>query len=116
LIPCDEFLWGNGLGFVAGIGQWREVSVLRDHIIRMGCNGTICEGVIIRIVIDDPKLEVRADGIRFPDISTTFKNCERVAQDAAPALLRMISAYSVRIRFETAQSISPKAKPSSNTP
>ena len=56
LIPCDELPRPDRLRRVTGVCQRREMPVLGDHIVCIGRDRAIGEGVVVGIGSDDVKL------------------------------------------------------------
>ena len=57
----NEFRRGDGLGMASGGGEWGEVAILGDDVVRACGDRTIGEFVIVRIRRDELKAKGGAD-------------------------------------------------------
>ena len=57
----NEFRRGDGLGMVSGGGEWGEVAILGDDVVRACGDRAIGEFVVVRIRRDELKAKGGAD-------------------------------------------------------
>ena len=57
----NEFRRGDGLGMASGGGEWGEVAILGDDVVRACSDRAIGELVIVRIRLDELKAKGMAD-------------------------------------------------------
>lgn len=92
------------------------MAIHRDHIVSLGCNGAVGEGIVIGIITDDAELKMRTDGDQVAGGVDEIQKPGNTGPSCTSPFPGWISSYSVNLLLESAQSIKPNIKPSMSTP